>query len=219
MRLTTEGLFIKISGVTNEQDALFAIGLGASAVGFDFALTSRQITVDSAHEIIRRLPHGALSVGVFRNELPQRIVEIANTIGLSAVQIDGSISDSDLAYVGERVNTVLRTPPEGRERFPLAGGADYLLVPERDDAQALAGVLDLFAASDRRSPVIASGGMDITNVVDVVQNFPVYGVDVRSGVESSPGVKDPGLLGQFIANARWAYDNAYVARHFDEWTL
>jgi hypothetical protein len=42
---------------------------------------------------------------------------------------------------------------------------------------------------------------------------------VRSGVESAPGVKDPVMLGEFIANARWAYDNTYVERHFDEWTL
>ena len=58
-----------------------------------------------------------------------------------------------------------------------------------------------------------------SNVVDIVQNYPVWGVDARSGVEVAPGVTDPVLLGQFIANARWAYDNAYVERHFDEWPL
>jgi hypothetical protein len=50
-----------------------------------------------------------------------------------------------------------------------------------------------------------------------VQNYPVWGVDVRAGVETAPGVKDPVLLGEFIANAKWAYDNAYVAHHHDEW--
>jgi phosphoribosylanthranilate isomerase len=73
--------------------------------------------------------------------------------------------------------------------------------------------------SGPRVPLIASGGLNCTNVVDVVQNFPVFGVDVRAGVESAPGVKDPVMLGEFIANARWAYDNTYVERHFDEWTL
>jgi len=83
VRLNTEGIFIKVSGVTTEDDALFSIGLGASAVGFDFGPTPRQISVNAAHDIVRRLPVGAISVGVFRNEMPQRIVEIANTLGLS----------------------------------------------------------------------------------------------------------------------------------------
>jgi phosphoribosylanthranilate isomerase len=219
VRLTTEGLFVKVSGVTTEQDALFAIGLGASAVGFDFALTPRQIAVAAAHDIVRRLPQGAVSVGSFRSELPQRIVEIANTLGLSAVQIDGPITSGDLAYVTERVNTVFRTVPDGTTRLALSDGVDYLVLPEADERAALAASLNLLTGAGERVPLVASGGLDPSNVVDVVQNFPVFGVDVRSGVESAPGVKDPVLLGQFIANARWAYDNAYVERHFDEWPL
>jgi phosphoribosylanthranilate isomerase len=64
---------------------------------------------------------------------------------------------------------------------------------------------------------MASGGLNPSNVVEVVQNYPVWGVDVRRGVESEAGVKDPVLLGEFIANARWAYDNAYVQRHRTGW--
>lgn len=219
MRLTSEGLFIKISGVTSEADALFSIGLGASAVGFDFALTPRQISVSTAHDIVRRLPQGALSVGVFRSELPQRIVEIANTIGLSAVQIDGPASSDEVNYIAERVNTVLRMVPDGADRLGVTAGVDYLVLPEADEPDALADSLELFMESDPRIPVIASGGLNSSSVVDVVQNFPVFGVDVRAGVESAPGVKDPAMLGEFIANARWAYDNSYVERHFDEWHL
>jgi phosphoribosylanthranilate isomerase len=219
VRLTSEGLFIKISGVTSEADALFSIGLGATAVGFDFALTPRQISVSTAHDIVRRLPQGALSVGVFRSELPQRIVEIANTIGLSAVQIDGPASSDEVNYIAERVNTVLRMVPDGTERLGVTAGVDYLVLPEVDDPDVLADSLELFMESDPRIPVIASGGLNSSSVVDVVQNFPVFGVDVRAGVESAPGVKDPAMLGEFIANARWAYDNSYVERHFDEWHL
>ena len=188
-------------------------------MGFDFALTERQISVNASHDIVRRLPQGAVSVGVFRNELPQRIVEIANTLGLSAVQIDGPITTEELSYVSERVNTVLRMVPDGTERLALIGGADYLVLPEADEHEALVDSLELFMDSGQRVPLIASGGLDVSSVVDVVQNFPVFGVDVRAGVEIAPGVKDPVLLGQFIANARWAYDNAYVERHYDEWTI
>jgi phosphoribosylanthranilate isomerase len=219
VRLTTEGLFVKVSGITCEEDALFSIGLGASAVGFDFALTPCQISVSVAHDIVRRLPQGAMSVGVFRNELPQRIVEIANTIGLSAVQIGGSVTIDELTYVADRVNTVLRMVPDGTEHLGLGIGVDYLVLPESDEPGALVDSLGLFMESGPRVPLIASGGLNPSSVVDVVQNFPVFGVDVRAGVESKPGVKDPVKLGEFIANARWAYDNAYVERHFNEWSI
>jgi phosphoribosylanthranilate isomerase len=146
-------------------------------------------------------------------------VEIANTIGLSAVQIDGPASSDEVSYIAERVNTVLRMVPDGTERLGATAGVDYLVLPELDEPDALADSLELFMESDPRVPVIASGGLNSSSVVDVVQNFPVFGVDVRAGVESAPGVKDPAMLGEFIANARWAYDNSYVERHFDEWHL
>ncbi len=221
MRLNNEGLFIKVSGVTNEDDALFSIGLGASAVGFDFGPTPRQISVNAAHDIVRRLPLGATSVGIFKNEMPRRIVEIANTLGLSAVQIEGAMSGDDLSYVSERVNTVLRTLARTANREHVASlvGVDYVVVPESDDHYSLMDCLELFGDAHLRTPIIASGGLTPSNVVDIVQNYPVWGVDVRAGVEKSPGEKDPVLLGQFIANARWAFDNAYVTRHHDEWPL
>ena len=221
MRLNTEGIFIKVSGVTTEDDALFSIGLGASAVGFDFGPTPRQISVNAAHDIVRRLPVGAISVGVFRNEMPQRIVEIANTLGLSAVQIDGAVASEEIAYVSERVNTVRRSLPStaNHDLVSALSGIDYLVVPESDDHYSLMDCLELFSDQEVRTPIIASGGLTPSNVVDIVQNYPVWGVDVRAGVEKSVGEKDPVLLGQFIANARWAFDNAYVERHHDEWPM
>ena len=221
MRLNTEGLFIKVSGITTEEDALFSIGLGASAVGFDFAPTPRQIAVSAAHDIVRRLPGGAVSVGTFRNEMPERVVEIANTLGLDAVQIDGSITAGALAYVAERVNTVMRSLPStiNRDLAAPLPGVDYLVLPAADDHDSLVDCLELFLDESVHTPIVASGGLSASNVVDIVQNYPVWGVDVRSGVEVAPGLKDPVLLGQFIANARWAYDNTYVVRHHDEWRL
>ena len=219
MRLIVEGLFVKVSGVTTADDALFSIGLGANAVGFEFGPTPRQLSPSVAHDIVRRLPSGALSVGVFRNEMPQRIVETANTLGLSAVQIDGAITVEQLEYVAERVNTVLRTIPSTSVigAASSSAGVDYLLLPESDDHDSLVDCLETFLDETIRVPLIASGGLTASNVVDVVQNYPVWGVDVRAGVETAPGVKDPVRLGEFIANARWAYDNAYVARRYEEW--
>jgi len=219
VRFNTEGLFIKVSGVTTEEDALFSIGLGASAIGFDFGPTPRRISPTGAHDIIRRLPQGALSVGVFVNDLPQRIVEVTNTLGLSAAQIDGPISAASLQWVSERVNTVIRGLASGdavREQRAI-DGVDYFLVPEDDDIDVLIDSLEVFADLSIPTPLIASGGLNSSNVVDIVQNYPVWGVDVRSGVEIEPGLKDPALLGEFIDNVRWANANAYVSRQREEW--
>jgi phosphoribosylanthranilate isomerase len=219
VRFVVEGLFLKIGGITTEEDALFSVALGANAVGFDFALGERQIDAGTVHDIVRRLPAGVISIGTFRNELPQRVAEVANTIGLTAVQIEGPIVADELSFITERVNTVLRTVPDGVEKLALWQGVDYLVLPELDEPAALDLAFEQLSHSNARLPLIASGGLTPANVKDVVQRLPVFGVEVLGGVESAPGVKDPVKLGEFIANARWAYENSYVERAYNEWSV
>jgi phosphoribosylanthranilate isomerase len=101
-------VLVKICGVTSEQDALVAVAMGADAVGFVFAPSPRQMTADAVGAITRRLPHETLAVGVFRDELPQRVVELAGRAGLRAVQLHGHESAEDVAYVKERVPLVIK---------------------------------------------------------------------------------------------------------------
>ena len=77
-------MFVKICGITSEEDALLAIAMGADAVGFVFAPSSRQVAAGFVRDIVRRLPPEVLTVGVFRDESPQRVVDIVNSIGLRA---------------------------------------------------------------------------------------------------------------------------------------
>jgi len=217
VRLFVEELFIVVSGVTTEQDALLSVGLGANAVGFDFGPTPQRIGSDDARDIIRRLPGGTFTIGTFRNEMPQRIVEVTNRLGLSAAQLSGRMTSDEIRYVSERVNTVIRTIGPG----DVAGSGveqliDYFAMPESDDRDSLVDCLTIFADDHTSQPVIVSGGLTATNVVEIVQNYPVWGVDARSCVESDPSIKDPALLGEFIANARWAEANAYVSRRVSD---
>ena len=69
-------MFVKICGITSEDDALLAVALGADAIGFVFAPSPRQVAPQLAYDIVRRLPPGIMPVGVFRNEHPDRVVEI-----------------------------------------------------------------------------------------------------------------------------------------------
>ena len=100
--------WIKICGITNEADALLAVGLGVDAIGVIFAPSTRQITVTAAHDIVRRVPEETLVVGVFRDEAPVRVVEIANQVGLRAVQLHGHETRQETAYVAERIGTVIK---------------------------------------------------------------------------------------------------------------
>ena len=94
-------MFVKICGITNEDDALLAVAMGADAVGFVFAPSPRQIAAQQVYDITRRLPPEILTVGVFRDELPERVVEIVHRAGLKAAQLHGH-----------------ETPADGRPRSP-----------------------------------------------------------------------------------------------------
>ena len=83
-------MFVKICGITNEDDALLAVAMGADAVGFVFAPSPRQIAPQQAYDITRRLPPEILTVGVFRDEHPKRVVELVHRAGVKAAQLHGS---------------------------------------------------------------------------------------------------------------------------------
>ena len=85
-------MFVKICGITNEDDALLAVAMGADAVGFVFAPSPRQIAVQQVYDITRRLPPEILTVGVFRDEHPKRVVDIVHRSGVKAAQLHGNES-------------------------------------------------------------------------------------------------------------------------------
>jgi phosphoribosylanthranilate isomerase len=199
-------LFVKICGITSEADALLAVGLGASAVGFVFAPSTRQMAPAAVADIVKRLPHETVTVGVFRDESPRRVVEIAGQIGLRAVQLHGHESAEDSRWVAERVHWTIKAFPAGHpniERFPRYGARTLLVdgpTPgsgELFDWRLAEGVID-------PSRLLVSGGLRPENVAAAVAHLHPWGVDVSTGVESSPGVKDPGRMRDFIVAARAA---------------
>jgi phosphoribosylanthranilate isomerase len=197
-----EGFFVKICGVTSEADALLAVGMGASAVGFVFAPSPRQMAPAAVADIVKRLPH----------EAPQRVIEIANQIGLQAVQLHGMESADDTRWIASRTACTIKAFPAGHrniERF-TDYGAQFLLI---DGANPGSGELfDWRLGEGVVDPgrLIVSGGLRPDNVGPAIVHLRPWGVDVSSGVEASPGVKDPGKLRDFIAAAQDAA--ARVAR-------
>ena len=99
-------MFIKICGITNEDDALFAVAMGADAVGFNFVSGSpRQIAPQVAYDITRRLPPEVLTVGIFRDEYPSRLIEVANRSGVKAVQLHGRETPEQTKEIAHNIHT------------------------------------------------------------------------------------------------------------------
>lgn len=202
----SEPLFVKICGITSEADALLAVGLGADAVGFIFAPSPRQITASAVADIVKRLPHGVLTVGVFRDEAPARVVELANHIGLGAVQLHGHETAEESLWVRERVACTIKAFSAGDrtiDRFSEFG-ADYLLIdgPSPGSGQVFDWRLGEGVVDPGR--LIVSGGLQPDNVAEAIAHLHPFGVDVASGVEAAPGRKDPQRVQAFVANARQA---------------
>lgn len=206
------GMFVKICGITNEDDALLAVAMGADAVGFVFAPSPRQVAPQQVYDITRRLPPEVLTVGVFRNEAPERVVRVAMTAGLKAVQLHGHETPDETAHVARHFRWVIKAFSAGSGQLAQADrwGTDLVLV----DAPNPGGgkVFDWTLAGEAPSDVklILAGGLNPDNVADAVAAVEPWGVDVSSGVEASPGRKDATLVRRFVANARAAAPHPYL---------
>ena len=200
-------MFVKICGTTSEEDALLAVAMGADAVGFIFAPSPRQVAPDLVRDIVRRLPPEILTVGVFRDEAPQRVVDICGRTGLRAAQLHGRETPEDSAYVHARVPVLLKAFPAGDPGLAdvLAHEADAVLVDAASPGSGKVfdwSLTDGVPAGVRR--LVLAGGLSHTNVAAAVERVRPWGVDVVSGVEASPGHKDPRALRAFISAARAA---------------
>ncbi len=205
-----EELFVKIDGITSEADALLSVSLGASAVGFIFAPSPRQVSVHLAGDIAKRLPEHVLTVGVFRDEAPQRVVEAVHAAGLGAAQLHGHESAEETKWVRARVPTVIKAFRAGERsisRFEEFG-ADFLLVDGDNPGSGQVFDWRLAEGVADHHRLIVAGGLRPDNVGQAVTSLRPAGVDVSTGVESAPGHKDPLLLRAFIGNARRAHAEA-----------
>ena len=206
-------MFVKICGITNEEDALLAVALGADALGFVFAPSPRKVAPQHVRDIVRRLPPEVLTLGVFRDEASQRVVDIVHTTGLQGAQLHGHEKVEDAHYVRDRVRFLVKAFTAGDNAVARAEefGAHAVLV---DSASPGSGKLfDWSLADDVPSGLrlILAGGLHADNVADAIERVRPWGVDVSSGVEAQPGRKDPRKLKAFIDAAKGTEVPGYEA--------
>jgi phosphoribosylanthranilate isomerase len=197
-------MFIKICGITNEQDALLAVALGADALGFVFAPSPRQISPALAREIVKRLPPETVTVGVFRNETPSRVVEIVNEARLQGAQLHGHETPAMTAEVATDVRFVIKAVVAGSQDAAYANSfaSDAILVDGLHPGSGTAYDWELLQDIPTDIRLMLSGGLTPDNVAAGIAQVRPWGVDVSSGVEKAPGLKDAVKMRHFITNAR-----------------
>jgi phosphoribosylanthranilate isomerase len=196
---------VKICGITRWVDAEAAVESGADALGFVFAKSPRRITPEKAREIIRRMPPFVTTVGVFVNELPSKIHEIMNFCGLDLVQLHGHETLTTCADLAPRVIKAFRV--QGEETLNQ-------IAPYKDHVRAI--LLDTYQkginggtgktfdwrlarkAKKIGIPVVLSGGLGPENVLEALERVNPSVIDISSGIESRPGIKDHDQMNQFM---------------------
>jgi phosphoribosylanthranilate isomerase len=214
---------IKICGITSLEDALSAIDAGADLLGFNFYPKSpRYLTPEACAEIQSSIPNhrsSILSVGVFVNSPAAEIVSILDQCGLPLAQLSGDERPETLAALGGRAFKALRLREPDMTAAAMASLPARLSPPAclvdayRPGEYGGTGQTadwNLAACLARTSPILLAGGLTPENVATAVQQVHPWGVDVASGVETSPGRKDTVKLRQFIRNARQASINKAV---------
>ena len=199
---------IKICGLTRVQDAVAACNFGADAIGLVFyPPSSRNITVEQASEILRGVPPFVTVVGLFLNAQQSVVEKILQRLPLSMLQFHGTESPEycesfQIPYIKSVAMKSVVNVHEYTAEYASARG--FLLDSNLAGAAGGSGETFDWSAIPAKlaSPVILAGGLDKGNVNQAVVNVKPAAVDVSSGVESAPGIKDHSLMHEFISQVR-----------------
>ena len=218
-----KSIWVKVCGTTSLHDARLSVAAGANALGFIFAPSPRRVEVSEAAGIVVALADEVESIGVFVNESPTTVAEVASRVGLTGVQLHGDEAASQMAEfrrtLGQRkiIKTLTVSNLQSEHHSQLE---DYLDAHESLDAILLdsgsaqqqrggTGVpfdwkdAEVIASRIRdRMPLIVAGGLNSDNVAQAIELFQPWGVDVVSGVEGAPGTKDEIKLREFMSAVR-----------------
>lgn len=198
---------VKICGITSLEDALQAVQAGADALGFVFyGQSPRNLAPERAASIISELPPFVQAVGLFVNADAGFVNDTADRCRLDLVQLHGDEAPEYCEQIRRRVIKAFRV----RDSSSLAPVRDYRVAgilldayyPGAYGGTGLSFNWELAGSAKDFGPVILAGGLAPDNVREAVERVAPYAVDVSSGVESSPGKKDPDLVRKFIQMAK-----------------
>jgi phosphoribosylanthranilate isomerase len=215
-------LWIKICATTSLEDARIAVEAGANAVGFVFAVSPRRVSAESVAAIVAHLPTTIETIGVFVDAGFETVANTVQSCRLTGVQLHSEAGPEFTAKLRDRFGAglrVLRVVHFGANASEQAAAIDRdpnidaVLVDSRT-AAVVGGTgiafdwgaarNTIFLGTNGHKPRIAAGGLSPSNVAEAIATLRPWGVDVVSGVEAAPGVKDAAKVRAFIANGRAA---------------
>ena len=212
-------MWTKICGLTSLENALQVADLQPDAIGLNFYPKSKRcVEIEIAQKIVDSLPADVLPVGLFVNHSIEQIREICGTCGINTIQLHGDetvefasqlyefqiiravrVDESTIANLGAEVQSY---SDHGIKLFGVLidarVGDSYGGTGQTAPWELIANHYD----KTNWPPLILAGGLEIENVEAAMQSVSPWGVDVASGVESAPGMKNPKLVAQFLSNAR-----------------
>ena len=196
---------VKVCGITREEDAQLAAQLGATAIGLVLWPGSpRHVDAHRARAIVEALPSHVMAVGIFVNQPLDEVRRAADIAALGAVQLHG---DEPLEYAQALLQPVVKAVPVTRGFDAAALGAwppEITVLLDAHDPVRRGGTgatidWSLAARAAARRPVLLSGGLTPENVAEAISQVRPYGIDLSSGVERAPGIKDPERLRALFA--------------------
>ena len=202
-------MLVKICGITRLTDARHAVACGVDALGFVFWPKSpRYIAPERAVEIIAALPASVTTVGVFVNESVDGIRAIVDGTGIGVVQLHGDETPDYASALGRPVWRAFTV--ERAEAMSSAWPPDTTVLLDASDPVRRGGTgvkVDWRRAAGiaRAHRIVLAGGLTPENVVEAIETVRPFGVDVSSGVEDSPGVKNVDKIERFLTGARSAF--------------
>lgn len=202
------GIWVKVDGITRPQDAEAAVEAGVSAVGMIFAPSPRRVTVQDAKAVRDAVPGGVAAFGVFDDSAPREVGEIAEALRLDGVQFPAPLVAGRFLPGGVIVlRTVrVRNAEDLTELERLRCDAVHLdaYVEGKLGGTGVRAPWEVIEANRPAVPFVLSGGLRPDNVAEAVRRLHPGGVDVSSGVEQEPGVKDLDAMRAFVSAARSA---------------
>jgi phosphoribosylanthranilate isomerase len=197
---------IKICGLTRDEDVKAAVAAGADAVGFVFTASPRRISIDTAIRLCSYVPTGVLRVGLFLDQDRSEIDRVINSVSLDVLQFHGSETEQEcrvfgLPWLKAVVMENAESANQAESDYPGAMG--LLLDSHTTGKRGGSGkVFDWSLSGPVAKPVWLAGGLDATNVGQAIRIVRPFAVDVSSGVEAAPGIKEIARIRAFIRAVR-----------------
>ena len=197
---------IKICGLTREQGVVAAVAAGTDALGFVFTTSPRRITIDTAIRLGNYVPKGVLRVGLFLDQDRSEIEQVVSSVPLDVLQFHGSETEQecsgfDLPWLKAVAMESVESAKQAEQDYPGAMG--LLLDSHTTGKRGGSGkIFDWSLSRPVSKPVWLAGGLNADNVGQAIRVVRPFAVDVSSGVETAPGIKDVSRMSAFIKAVR-----------------